>query len=41
LALHIGESYIDGFATDGLTETKHFQQFGVPYAVHLSRVAIQ
>jgi len=39
LALHVGESTIDGFATDALSDDKHYMHYGVPYPVHLSKPA--
>jgi len=40
LALHVGDSTIDGFATDAVSDLKHFRQYGVPYVVHLSKVTV-
>jgi len=40
LALHVGESVIDGFATDSLGDPTHYQQYGVPYPVHLSKATV-
>jgi hypothetical protein len=38
LALHVGASTIDGFATDALADVEQHQQFGVPYPLHLTKV---
>jgi hypothetical protein len=38
LALHVGASTIDGFATDALSDVDQHQQFGVPYPLHLTKV---
>jgi CubicO group peptidase (beta-lactamase class C family) len=40
LALHVGDSAIDGFATDSVGDLKHYRQYGVPYPVHLSKAAV-
>jgi len=40
LALHVGESVIDGFATDSLGDPTHYRQYGVPYPVHLSKATV-
>lgn len=40
LAFHVGESAIDGFATDALSDPNHYRQYGVPYPVHLSKATV-